>query len=214
MGRPIKDGLDYMSIDCNMYNNRKIRLFRSEFSLSEQPKAFGILVLLIAHIYSGKGYYCPWDEDEMILFCDNNKLEREDVEAVVKAAVKRSFFDPERYQKREVLTSAEITSRFASAKDSRYSGGIDTEIGIVHGETLIDQGTISISHWKSAQSKAKKKEPGIVHRKTPIVHGEIKQTDSSKTCLNGHRYIGDFCDECKKIEIAKARAEQEDEPVF
>ena len=237
MGRPRKDGLDYMSLDCDFYENKKMRLFRSEFGRDERLKMNMILVLICLRIYSGKGYYIKWDDEEELLCCDEYDVDLEDLRAVIKAALKRRFFDLKRFEEKEILTSAEITSRYAHAKDSRYSGGIDSEIGIValpgksayssekhnvafssgevpengivQGEMPIVQGTIPIDRWKSAQSKVKKTGGDRSADNSSL----SADNDSSKTCSNGHRYFGDYCPECDKIAPPKAQ-EKEDEVAF
>lgn len=68
MPRPIKEGLDYFELDCQM--NDKIKLIQAEFGL----KGFAIVVKLYQKIYGGHGYYCEWNEDILLLFMSENGL--------------------------------------------------------------------------------------------------------------------------------------------
>ena len=62
MARPLKEGIDYFSLDC--YMDDKIRMIQAEFGL----KGFAIIVKLWQMIYREHGYYCEWNEERELLF--------------------------------------------------------------------------------------------------------------------------------------------------
>ena len=52
MARPLKEGIDYFSLDC--YMDDKVKMIQAEFGL----KGFAIIVKLWQIIYREHGYYC------------------------------------------------------------------------------------------------------------------------------------------------------------
>ena len=62
MARPLKEGVDYFSLDC--YMDDKIKMIQAEFGL----KGFAIVVKLWQTIYREHGYYCEWNEEKKLLF--------------------------------------------------------------------------------------------------------------------------------------------------
>jgi hypothetical protein len=183
MGRPPKEGLDYMTIDVDMFNNKKVRLFRSEFPQGEDLKAWAVFLLLLARIYGGKGYYLDWDEDEKMLFSQDIGITPEYCDLVVQAAVKRLLFDPDRYEDPGVLTSAEITSRFFHAR--KYSSAV-----------LFDEKK-GVSSEKTRVSRTKT--GGFLRDKCTKdrIVKDRKGGGTGNTCIKcGATYYGDFCKKC------------------
>ena len=89
-GRPVKAGLDYFELDCQLED--KIKLIQTEFGL----KGFAIIVKLYQKIYGGFGYYCEWSEDSLLLFMLENGIqgcsEKNLISEVVAACIRRDIF--------------------------------------------------------------------------------------------------------------------------
>lgn len=214
MGRHIKIGLDYMSLDCDIFANRKIKLFLSDFPIERQYEVFGIWIAILLKLYSSTGYFLAWTEEDQAIFSRDFHVDQTWLKEIVNRALHRGLFSPERYEEKQVLTSAEITERYVFAKNGHFSGRMDTTIGIVRAEIPITTESIAISTIKSAQRKEKNitsEHLSGINRNKPRIN---KNTDSSKTCPNGHRYVGDYCPECKAALIAKERAELEQDVEF
>ena len=118
MGRPFKEGLDYFELDCQM--DEKVKLIQAQFGL----KGFAVIVKLFQHIYGEHGYYCEWNEDALFLFMsencsggggDNKNL----IEEIVGACIKRGIFSAEMYEKHGILTSEGIQKRYLRATAKR-----------------------------------------------------------------------------------------------
>ena len=56
MARPLKEGLDYFSLDC--YMDSKMKLIQAEYGL----KGFAIVVKLWQMIYPEQGSYSEWND--------------------------------------------------------------------------------------------------------------------------------------------------------
>lgn len=184
MGRPPKEGLDYMTIDVDMWKNKKIRLFRSEFAQGEDLAAYAVLLLLLSRIYGGLGYYIEWDEEEKLLFSQDVGVTPEYCEMVVETALKRRLFDRSRYDEKGVLTSEEITSRFVHAAKLRRGVLIDDQIGVLCDQTRVILEKTRVSSAVSTHRIGKDRiEKGLHNsgRKCPVC---------------GHLFYGDFCKRC------------------
>ncbi len=193
MGRPVKEGLDYMQLDCGFWDHKKARLFRAMFPKGQRLSASMLLVLVWMRIYAGKGYYIEWDEDERLLCCEDYDVELEFLDRVIECAVERGLFDRSRLAEKGVLTSEEITVRWANSKDKRFSGGLCTDIGIVPGFTGVVHGTIDIGQWISAQRREEKRNG---ENDSPRDNSDKpKHTQKRPKCPKcGREIIGDFCD--------------------
>ena len=129
MARPVKEGLDYFELDCHM--DEKIRLIQAEFGL----KGFAVVVLLFMEIYGGKGYYMSWNEDALLLFAlhncgsagDNKNL----IQEIVTACIKRDIFSKELFEKYQILTSSGIQKRYINAVARRENVNLKKEYLLV-----------------------------------------------------------------------------------
>jgi len=213
MGRHIKIGLDYMTLDCDVLSNRKTKLFLSDFPIEKQYEVFGIWVTILLKLYATTGYYLSWNEEDCAIFSRDFQIDKSYLDEIVKRAIHRGLFNKERYEERQVLTSAEITERYVFAKSGHFSGIIDTTYGILRETIPIDTETIAISTLKSAQRKEKNTRPGNrseINSDKSGINNKQDSDDFGKTCPNGHRYTGSICRQC----IADERKAAEDDIVF
>lgn len=115
MARPIKQGLDYFTLDCHF--DDKVELVIAEFGMT----GLGILIRLFQKIYSENGYYCCWDDDVALLFSRNNGVGGNVVSEVINACLRRGVFDCEMYKRCSILTSKGIQKRYLEAATRRKS---------------------------------------------------------------------------------------------
>lgn len=105
-------GLDYFPLDLNFYNDDKVALIEAEFGI----KGSTFIIKLLFKIYR-EGYYCSWDDDICMLFARQLGAEYtiELVRDLIKALLKRNFFDRTLYEKYKILTSKGIQRRYFEA---------------------------------------------------------------------------------------------------
>ena len=119
MGRQSKAGLDYFELDCRM--EEKVRLIQAEFGL----KGFAVLVKLYQKIYGEFGYYCEWNDDSLLLFMSENGVtgcgEKNLIQEIVQACIRRNIFSSEIFKKYGVLTSVGVQKRYLNATVRRES---------------------------------------------------------------------------------------------
>lgn len=85
MGRPVKTGLDYFPLDTSW--DIKMKLLKAKFHLL----GIGCMTELFKDIYH-EGYALKWDEDTKLLFADDNSIELQTLEEIVKFALSRGIF--------------------------------------------------------------------------------------------------------------------------
>lgn len=110
MARPIKQGLEYFPFEVNMPYDRKVKFLRSRFGL----KGYAIYTLLLCKIYQDKGYYCPWNDDEAMLFANEvgDGVGIALVNDVVHECFKRELFSEGIFNTFKILTSKGIQERY------------------------------------------------------------------------------------------------------
>ena len=117
MARPIKTGLDYFELDCQL--EEKIRLIQAEFGL----KGFAIVVKLYQKIYGGFGYYCEWNDDSLLLFMSENGVSSRDeknlMQEIVSACIRRNIFSEKLLNEFGILTSLGVQKRYLNATSRR-----------------------------------------------------------------------------------------------
>ena len=159
MARPLKQGLDYFSLDCHM--DDKIKLIQAEFGL----KGFAIVVKLWQMIYRDNGYYSEWNKEKELLFahdeCSDCGVQL--IDNIVAACVERDIFSKELFQKYGILTSKGIQKRYFSAITRREKVNVKKEyllISIGKNAVNADDNPVnvdnnSINTCRSTQSKVK-----------------------------------------------------------
>lgn len=123
MARPLKEGLDYLTLDCNM--DTKFKLVEAEYG----SKGFAIVVSLWQMIVGGKGYYSEWNDEIALLFV---RERRPDcgvnlVNEVVRTCIRRGIFSKELFETYHILTSSGLQKRYLIATARRKDSGIRKE---------------------------------------------------------------------------------------
>ena len=140
-GRQYKEGLDYFELNCQL--DDKIKLVQAEFGL----KGFAVVVMLLQRIYGVHGYYCEWDEDRLLLFMSENGVSSDNknlIESIVAACIKRKLFSQELFEKYHILTSSGIQKRYFDAVSRRECVTVKREF------LLVEVG----QKWKNINIKA------------------------------------------------------------
>ena len=162
LARPYKTGLDYFELDCHL--DEKIKLIQAEFGL----KGFAVVVLLFKEIYGGQGYYMSWNDDMSLILMSENGIELGDknlIQEVVKACIRRGIFSAELFEKYHILTSRGIQKRYFRAVARR--GKVEAEkayllIDYDHNLINADKNSVnadknSVNTCKSTQRREEKR---------------------------------------------------------
>ena len=113
MGRQVKQGLDYFTLDVDFFDSIKIRKIRKACG----TQSIALLVALLCNIYREEGYYVGYDGDLTFLIAEQFSVSEGAVEETVRKAVSVGFFDADMFRKYNILTSHAIQERYFIAVD-------------------------------------------------------------------------------------------------
>ena len=114
MARQKKQGIDYFSLDCDFFSDRKIKILKSRYGAD----GITIFIYLLCEIYRN-GYYIIVDDDFYYIVSDDLNMNSDKVKQVLIFLLERSMFDKQLFQSDAVLTSAGIQKRFQLAVKTR-----------------------------------------------------------------------------------------------
>ena len=111
MGRQLKQGLDYLTLDVDFFESVKVRKIRKDCGNQSIP----ILIALLCNIFREEGYYVGYDNDLTFLIAEQFGVSEGAVEDTVKKAVLVEFFDSHMFHTYGILTSHGIQQRYFDA---------------------------------------------------------------------------------------------------
>lgn len=114
MARQKKQGIDYFSLDCDFFSDRKIKILKSRYGAD----GITIYIYLLCEIYRN-GYYIIVDDDFYYIVSDDLNMNSDKVKQVLTFLLERSMFDKQLFQSDAVLTSTGIQKRFQLAVKTR-----------------------------------------------------------------------------------------------
>lgn len=171
MSRPKKDGVEYFSVDVDLFEDDKIRLLRAEFG----AKGVYILMYLLCQIYKN-GYYISWNDDKCLLVSDGAGCGCTPgfVQEFVNGCFKRAFFDKGVFDMFGILTSRGIQKRYLYAVMSRKEIRMIQEYFLFENSDFeeLPDGIQSKIIFKSVNSK----ETHVNSKKTPVNIEEMPQS--------------------------------------
>ena len=143
MARPLKEGVDYFSLDC--YMDDKIKMIQAEFGL----KGFAIVVKLWQTIYREHGYYCEWNEEKKLLFASEEGADCGPglINEIVQACIRRDIFSKKLFDKYQILTSRGIQKRYLSITAKRKKAEMKKEyylVEVAHNSINDDNNRVNV----------------------------------------------------------------------
>ena len=133
MARPIKEGLEYFPLDCDIDQDDKITLIEAQHGLI----GFGIAIKLLMKIYNNS-YFYEWTEKEQLLFSKRVNVNINEVNVVINDLVKWGFFDKNLFETEKILTSSGIQKRYLAAV------GRGQKVKILKKYLLLDKETVNV----------------------------------------------------------------------
>lgn len=111
MSGKAKDNLLFFSLDCDFFDNKDIRLIKSNFG----SDGIVLYLYLLTQLYGDKGYYLVFDDDYIDLTADKLNIKRGKIVQVVHFLVKKSLFNDILFNCDRVLSSHNIQIRYQEA---------------------------------------------------------------------------------------------------
>lgn len=184
MARLPKQGLDYFPMDTEI--DVKVKLIESEFGLV----GFGVLVKLWQEIYKGEGYFFRCDEDFLIIFAYENKIDVDFMHTFIEKCITRNLFDRDLWEQQSVLTSVGIQKRFFSAAVRRKKTEVIEEFLLLKKDDLLVNANIilinacnnSINDDRSTQRRGEERK-GEERKGYPDARAKKSEPDSEKKDL-------------------------------
>lgn len=115
MARPIKKGLDYFPLDCELDD----KFAELEAELGEV--GCWRLIRMLQRIYRWEGYYTDWTDKQVKIFAGRNAITKDYINQLTKICLDIGFFDKEKFNKYKILTSSGIQKIYLQATKSRKS---------------------------------------------------------------------------------------------
>lgn len=211
-GRPLKQGLDYFSLDVDFFQSAKVK----RIIKAQGFQSTSVLICLLSNIYRKNGYYLKWDEDMPFLIADELGVGAGErmVTEVLSKALSVDFFDAGIFEEYGALTSEGVQERFFTAALRRQ------KLEIIKEFFLLDPSESFLKNavWKSATTMPffkKKCKFGIIVNNNSIsadrnsinVGNNSPSTPSTPSTTVPQAVIDvyktEICPVCSKVELEK-----------
>lgn len=139
MARPLKQGLDYFSLDVDFFQDFKIRKIIRACGISATP----VIISLLSRIYGNHGYYMEWDAEMPFLIADDVGISEGAVTEIVKKAIQVDFFNANMFETHKILTSHGIQKRFLASTSKRKQVSMHRDfllVGVSSARNLVING--------------------------------------------------------------------------
>ena len=229
MARPTKVELDYFPLDCRL--NDRMKLIEAEFGLA----GFAIIIKVFQKIYGGKGYYCEWNEEVVLLFAREINAGGNTVSEVIEGALRRGIFSKELYEKYGILTSERIQKTYFDAASRRDCIEIDDRYLLISHTLLpenvsingvnVDKNPVNVGDNPQKKRKERKREEkklNEIKREEKMPPASPSKEDVMEQCRkSGYIYVDperfyDFCKgkRLKGWELMLGKWDEEDKESF
>ena len=181
MARPLKDGVDYFSLDCQM--DDEIKYIEAEFGLD----GFAMIIKLWQKIYGDKGYYCAFTRTVRLMFAQSIRKGINFVDEVITRCTEYGIFDRQLYKKYGVLTSAGIQKRYAKMTERRNLFTIDGRYLLISApQNWIIDNNNSVNVDDNAENVGKSTESKVKESKVNTEIEREKTTTTTRTGASAH----------------------------
>lgn len=229
MARPTKVELDYFPLDCRL--NDRMKLVEAEFGLA----GFAIIIKVFQKIYGGKGYYCEWNEEVVLLFAREINAGGNTVSEVIEGALRRGIFSKELYEKYGILTSERIQKTYFDAASRRDCIEIDDRYLLISHTLLpenvsingvnVNKNPVNVGDNPQKKRKERKREEkklNEIKREEKMPPASPSKEDVMEQCRkSGYIYVDperfyDFCKgkRLKGWELMLGKWDEEDKESF
>lgn len=134
-GRNVKRGLVYFRMDCDIFQDRKLKRLMRRW----QNDGLAVYLALLCEIYRDKGYYVTADDDLIADIADTCLLDDERTTLIYNDCIDLGLFDREILKQQGLLTSKGIQARYLDIMTVlRRKGGIDAALSLISSEEITE----------------------------------------------------------------------------
>lgn len=176
MARPIKEGLDYFSMDVDFYDDPKIIYAEEAHGVIGGYIASRLLCLIYRD-----GYFINWDDDMALVFSKRvgNCITHVQVKEVVDTLIEKGFFDKRLYAQFGILSSRGIQKRWLRIiSDCKRKAGINSAYDVVN-SSIAEFPPEETQPKREESTQSKEKESKENNNPLPPGGGVSESSDSS-----------------------------------
>lgn len=134
-GRNVKRGLMYFRLDCDIFQDRKVKRLMRRW----QNDGLAVYLALLCEIYRDKGYYITADDDLIADIADTCLLDDERTTLIYNDCINLGLFDRQILKSHGLLTSKGIQARYLDIMAVlRRKGGIDGALSLISSEEIAE----------------------------------------------------------------------------
>lgn len=155
MARPLRQGIDYFSLDC--IPDRKTKTLIRKYGLIGE----GIYLNLLKSIYQ-EGYFLAICDDFIEDFCVEFSIKEDLFNEILDFLIKKGFFSSDLFESKKVLTSHGIQKRFFEATKRRKVNEelLENRVNVNNNLVNVYINPVNVNNngvnvYKSTQSKVK-----------------------------------------------------------
>ena len=134
MARPIKEGLDYLPLDVDFFENPKIETIAEDYGCAGEC----IILRLFCKIYDN-GAYIKYNDLLIKPLAKHTGTSAEIVNNVIKSAIEYEIFDKDKFEQYGVLTSKGIQERYLFAKKRSKNIDVPDEYLLIEKEQFLTE---------------------------------------------------------------------------
>ncbi len=198
MARPIKNGLDYFTIETTMLKQYHIQSLRRSFG----AEGFLFYFALISDIYTN-GFYIIADDIYLYHLSGELRIDESQLKKMVEFAVENGFFDTEMYEKHHILTSVEVQKHYFSVRGKNIDNQTDED-----SKYLLLQSYCSKNDKKSGVIATKTRKKSAKSTQSREEYSRVKESIEEKNIKQEEEVVARTC------EKPKPKSKSEIKPCF
>ena len=208
MARPIKEGLDYLPLDVDFFENPKIETIAEDYGCAGEC----IILRLFCKIYDN-GAYIKCNDLLIKPLAKHTGTSAEIVNNVIKSAIEYEIFDKGKFEQYGVLTSKGIQERYLFAKKRSKGSDIPEEFLLSETDAVFTQN--ELMQQKPALNEGycniNSVSEAVIATLTPI-KSELLQTQN-ELMQQKPSLSGSYCNinSGSEVVIANSKKEKEEE---
>ena len=183
MGRNVKQGFNYFSLDVDIFSDIKIRKLIKNHS----GRALSVYICVLAFIYRN-GYYVLNDEDFGFIVSEQTGDKVEFIEAVLDYCVKVGLFSAEMFEQ-GVYTSKGVQERYLAMCKASRRNIVFSEYTLISSEEIgINSEEIAINSEKTPIKKSKVNNISLLEKeKQKSVCVDFSEVEKKEQPLNAEK---------------------------
>lgn len=183
MGRNVKQGFNYFSLDVDIFSDIKIRKLIKNHS----GRALSVYICVLAFIYRN-GYYVLNDEDFGFIVSEQTGDKVEFIEAVLDYCVKVGLFSAEMFEQ-GVYTSKGVQERYLAMSKASRRNIVFSEYTLISSEEIgINSEEIAINSEKTPIKKSKVNNISLLEKeKQKSVRVDFSEVEKKEQPLNAEK---------------------------